>query len=207
MRLGILHDSAAQERMYAREVADAAAKKKAAETPTVRTEAQQKIADAEAAESKTKGSDKDKDKEKPKPPNIRPLSEARAIELGANFIAEGFIFAVAAGLLVFERWWSRRKENKKDEHVVERLQALEDQTEAISHLEAEIQRLRTIAEAAEILRLEQTAANGKGAETADASTKQYTTPKGAPGVQGTKDSAKIVQDQKQGNRDGSSGIR
>lgn len=159
MRLGILHDSAAQERMYAREAAEAAAKKKEAETPTVKTEAQQKAADAEAAEDKTK---KPKDKEKPKFPNIRPLPEARAIDLGANFIAETFIFAVAAGLLVFERWWSRRKENKKDEHVIERLQALEDQTEAISYLEAEIQRLRTVAEAREIMRKEEEQNAGKG---------------------------------------------
>lgn len=148
MRLGILHDAAAQERMYAREQADAAKKKKDAETSTVKTEAQQKAADAEAAAD---GDKSKKKQEKPKPPTIRPLSESRAIELGANFIAESFIFGVAVGLLLFERWWSRRKENKREEEVIERLRELEERNESISYLEAEVQRLRTRYEAEQSL--------------------------------------------------------
>ena len=138
MRLGILHDAAAQERMHAREAAEAAKKKKDAEIPTARTEAEQKAHDEEGKDPE----EKEKSQQKPPPPKIRPLTEAKAIDLGANFASESFIFMVAAGLLVFERWWSRRKESAKDEHVVERLTALEEQTETISYLEAEVQRLR-----------------------------------------------------------------
>lgn len=129
MRLGILHDTAAQERMHARDIADAAKK-----TSDVTT-------DTETPK------DKPRKKDKAQVASIRPLSEARAIELGANFASESFIFVVAAGLIVFERWWSRRKENKKDEHVVERLHALEKQTEVVSELQSEIARLRAEAAA------------------------------------------------------------
>ncbi|GAM82153.1 hypothetical protein ANO11243_001320 [Dothideomycetidae sp. 11243] len=143
MRLGILHDAAAQERMHAREAAEqaaAAAKKRIdAEKPTVRTEAEQ--AKFESDLNKVEDS-KEKVKEEKKKPKIRPLTDTRAIELGANFASETFIFLVAAGLLVFERWWSKRKETAKDEHVVERLKALEEQTERVGYLEREISRLR-----------------------------------------------------------------
>ncbi|KAG9519599.1 hypothetical protein KCU71_g23846, partial [Aureobasidium melanogenum] len=57
MRLGILHDAAAQERMHAREAAEAAAKKRQSEAPTVKTEAQQKADDAAAADLKEKRSE------------------------------------------------------------------------------------------------------------------------------------------------------
>jgi len=131
--------------MHAREAEEAAKRKKEAETPMVRTESQQKVFDAEQAEEEER--QKGKKDQKPPPPRIRPLSEAKAIDLGANFASEAFIFMVAAGLLVFERWWSRRKENAKDEHVVERLTALEEQTETISYLQTEIERLRAEAKA------------------------------------------------------------
>lgn len=155
MRLGILHDAAAQERMHAREVEEAAKRKKEAEIPMVRTESQQKVFDAEQAEEEAR--QKGKKDQKAPAPRIRPLSETRAIDLGANFASEAFIFMVAAGLLVFERWWSRRKENAKDEHVVERLNALEEQTETISYLQAEIERLRAEAKARDDKEMEQSA--------------------------------------------------
>ena len=154
MRLGILHDTAAQERMAAREAAEANAKKRSGENPTVRTEAEQKRHDSEVKEDGDKAASK---KEKTPKPIIRPLSEARAIDLGANFASEAFIFMVAAGLLVFERWWSRRRESAKDEHVVERLSALEEQTETIGYLEAEVQRLKSKADAYDILQAERAA--------------------------------------------------
>ncbi|KAF4555703.1 OPA3-like protein [Elsinoe fawcettii] len=143
MRLGILHDSAAQERMHAREAAEQAKKKADAETPIVRTEAQQKKYEEEQkAKSEGKDTSQEHKEEKKVKPRIRPLSETRAIELGANFVSEAFIFAVAAGLLFFERWWSRQKEAAKDEHVVERIAALEEQAEKFGQLEREILRLR-----------------------------------------------------------------
>ncbi|KAG8629979.1 hypothetical protein KVT40_001598 [Elsinoe batatas] len=143
MRLGILHDSAAQERMHAREAADQAKKKAESEIPKVRTEAEQKKFDEELqakAEGKDPGQEQ-KEEKKPKP-KIRPLSESRAIELGANFVSEAFIFGVAVGVILFERWWSRQKDAAKDEHVVERIAALEEQAEKVGKLEREILRLR-----------------------------------------------------------------
>lgn len=130
MRLGILHDSAAQERMAERERKRAEEKKKQAETPTVMTELQQKKHDEEAAREKAEGGSKQE--EKPYNPKIRPLSEAKAIDLGANFFSESFIFAVAVGLLVWDTVRSRNK--AKDQREV-----LEDRLDIV---EAEIERLR-----------------------------------------------------------------
>lgn len=137
MRLGILHDAAAQERMHAREAAEAAAKKRQTEVPTVRTEAQQKADDAAAADLKEKKA------EAPAKPRIRPLSENRAIELGANFLSESFIFAVAVGLLVWDQWRTRRKESTRREGVEDRLDALEDHTRQIVALKSEVERLKS----------------------------------------------------------------
>lgn len=137
MRLGILHDAAAQERMHAREAAEAAAKKRQTETPSVRTEAQQKADDAAAADLKEKKA------EAPAKPRIRPLSENRAIELGANFLSESFIFAVAVGLLVWDQWRTRRKESTRREGVEDRLDALEDHTRQIVALKSEVERLKS----------------------------------------------------------------
>lgn len=142
MRLGILHDAAAQERMHAREAAEAAAKKKAAETPTVKTEAQIKEEEAAAAEDK-----KNADKPKPYKPKIRPLSESRAIELGANFIAESFVFLVALGCIFAERIYSGRKESTRRDELADRLEALEARVDKVPYLESEIQRLRATYEA------------------------------------------------------------
>lgn len=130
MRLGMLHDSAAQERMAEREKKIAEEKKRQAEAPTVMTELQQKKHDEEAAREKKDGGAKKESK--PHIPRIRPLSEAKAIELGANFFSESFIFAVAVGLLVWDSWRSRSK--AKDQREV-----LEDRLDIV---EAEVDRLR-----------------------------------------------------------------
>lgn len=136
MRLGILHDAAAQERMHAREAAEAAVRKRQTESPTVKTEAQQKEADLAAAELKKE------EKAAPPKPRIRPLSESRAIELGANFLSESFIFGVAVGLLVWDQWRTRRKENTRREGIDDRLEALEDHTRQIVDLRSEVDRLK-----------------------------------------------------------------
>lgn len=78
-RLGLLQDSAALEKQAAREAAEAQAKKHKSEAPTVKTEAQTKADDA--AEARSKDS-LDKAKEQRKKPKIRPLSEAKAIDVG-----------------------------------------------------------------------------------------------------------------------------
>ncbi|KIY71299.1 OPA3-domain-containing protein [Cylindrobasidium torrendii FP15055 ss-10] len=57
--------------------------------------------------------------------HVRPLSETRAIDTGANFIAEGFMFAVAAGLILGETYRSSRKETQRRDDVKARLDDLE----------------------------------------------------------------------------------
>ncbi|CUS11059.1 unnamed protein product [Tuber aestivum] len=61
-----------------------------------------------------------------KPPRIRPLSENKAIENGANFISEFFLFSVAGGLILFEQIRSRRKEASRRDMVTDRLEELEE---------------------------------------------------------------------------------
>lgn len=127
MRLGILHDAAAQDRMYAQ--AEAEAKRKKEAPPTVLNELEQKKKDDETAKEKEEGK---KESKAPKV-KIRPLSEAKAIELGANFFSEAFIFAVAAGLLVWDSWRSRRKESARRDDVADRLDGLEAELDRLRH--------------------------------------------------------------------------
>ena len=122
LRLGLLQDPAAIEKQVQREAKEAAAKKSKAEIPTVKTEAQTKA--DELAEAKEKDKEADKSK-KAHHPRIRPLSEAKAIETGANFISETFVFGVALGLLFIERWYSRTKENNRRSDVADKLAELE----------------------------------------------------------------------------------
>ncbi|KAF8652565.1 hypothetical protein AX16_004347 [Volvariella volvacea WC 439] len=58
--------------------------------------------------------------------HIRPLSETKAIENGANALAEGFLFSVALILILGETWRSSRKESKRREGVADQLEDLGD---------------------------------------------------------------------------------
>ena len=142
-RIGLLQDAAAVEKQAAREAAQDAAKRHKHNTPTVKTEAQTKA--GEEAATKTAKEDSEPPKPKPKP-RIRPLTEAKAIESGANFISETFLFSVAAGLIFFESWRSRKKETTRRDDVAERLADLEDSEKgarrALVELEREVLRLR-----------------------------------------------------------------
>ncbi|RPB17971.1 hypothetical protein L211DRAFT_844189, partial [Terfezia boudieri ATCC MYA-4762] len=60
--------------------------------------------------------------------HIRPLSETKAIDRGAAFISEFFLFAVAGSLILFESLRSRRKETNRQDIVTERLERLEERT-------------------------------------------------------------------------------
>ncbi|GAA5947640.1 hypothetical protein JCM10213_002241 [Rhodosporidiobolus nylandii] len=55
------------------------------------------------------------------PKHVRPLSEARAIDAGANFLSEGFLFSVAATIILGETWRSRRAENQRRDLVKDTL--------------------------------------------------------------------------------------
>lgn len=56
---------------------------------------------------------------------IRPLNDTKAIQNGANFLAESFVFSVAGGLIVYESWRSRRKEQARQESVVDDIKVLQ----------------------------------------------------------------------------------
>jgi len=132
LRLGLLQDPAAIDRQIAREAAEAEARRKDRHTPTVLTEEQTRAAENLSSEERKKIEDKVKSEEKAKTyRRIRPLSEAKAIDSGANFISEAFLFCGAGGLIVFETWRSRRKEATRQRGVEERLKDLEQEVEGL----------------------------------------------------------------------------
>jgi hypothetical protein len=56
----------------------------------------------------------------------------RAIDNGANFIAESFLFMVAASLIVAETWRSSNKESKRRENVTDQLEELTSQVQNLT---------------------------------------------------------------------------
>jgi optic atrophy 3 protein len=119
------------ERQIAREVADAEARRKRAAIPTAKTEAQTKF-DQDRLKKEIKDIEaKAKEKNQPR---VRPLTESKAIETGANFISEGFLFCVTGGIIVFEWWRQGRKESNRRDEVKERLNGLEGRMERIENL-------------------------------------------------------------------------
>ncbi|KAL8776046.1 MAG: hypothetical protein Q9213_008402 [Squamulea squamosa] len=143
LKLGLLQDRANIDKQIAREAAEAQAKRQKQEIPTVKTEAQTKADERPTTKEKDKGPDKSKTVSKPR---IRPLSEAKAIDAGANFASESFLLSVGIGLIIFERWWSSRRENNRREDVSGRIEELEESEKAarraLVELEKEILRMR-----------------------------------------------------------------
>lgn len=56
----------------------------------------------------------------------------RAIENGANALAEGFLFGVAALLIIGETWRSSRSQTKRREGVDDKLDELQTQLDGLS---------------------------------------------------------------------------
>ncbi|KAL2912312.1 Optic atrophy 3 protein [Polyrhizophydium stewartii] len=84
---------------------------------------------------------------------IRPLNDARAVELGADFISESILFLVAALTIIGETWRSSRNTKKRNislDDSVERLEAqtgenqarIEELSELVGALRREIAELR-----------------------------------------------------------------
>ncbi|EPX72529.1 optic atrophy 3 family protein [Schizosaccharomyces octosporus yFS286] len=67
---------------------------------------------------------------------VRPLNDAKAVDAGANFLSETFVFTVAGGAILFETWRVRRKEKNRRDNI----------TEAIFGLQQEIIRINGILE-------------------------------------------------------------
>ncbi|KAK9463867.1 optic atrophy 3 protein-domain-containing protein [Lipomyces oligophaga] len=62
---------------------------------------------------------------------IRPLNDAKAIEMGANFLSESVLFGVAAGVVIFETVRSSRKETARREGVNDEIASLREQIEQL----------------------------------------------------------------------------
>jgi hypothetical protein len=56
--------------------------------------------------------------------HLSPFLIIRAIDQGANFIAEGFMFSVAAVLIIGETWRSSRNQSKRRDSVDDQLEDL-----------------------------------------------------------------------------------
>jgi hypothetical protein len=128
MRLGLLQDPAVIDRQIAKEVAAAEARRKQSQAPTVKTEEETK---AEEAMTKEEREAARKKVEAARKPRIRPLSEAKAIETGANFLAESFIFAVGISVIVFEQWRQRRKAQNQRDDIREDLEELQQELKIV----------------------------------------------------------------------------
>lgn len=143
LRLGLLQDHAAIERQIARDAKDAAAKKVESQIPTVKTEAQTK---AEETVGKKGAAEQMKQENKTSQPKIRPLGETKAIELGANFFSETFIFSVAVTLLIVERLYSNEREKARRNDLSEKLAKLDERDQLhgveVELLKQEVQDLR-----------------------------------------------------------------
>jgi hypothetical protein len=139
LRLGSIRDNTATRKQAE---AAAEAKKHIPTSPTVKTEAATKAEEEAVLKAKAAA----EEAAKPHHYRIRPLSESKAIESGANFISESFLFMVAGGLILFESWRSRRKEGTRREGVEDRLAELEQTNktsrEALVALEKELLALK-----------------------------------------------------------------
>lgn len=141
LRIGNIRETAAAQR---RAEADAAVRKLKPTVPTAKTEAEAKAEQEAIARAQAMASEAAKPAPKP---HIRPLSEAKAIESGAAFISETFLFLVAGGLIVFETMRARRKETTRREDMEGRLMELEQSEKAarkaLVSLEKELLHLKT----------------------------------------------------------------
>ena len=144
-RLGLLQDQAAINKQLAQEAAERNAKRHKHEKATAKTEAEIKAEEEAAVKAKDKPKEESK-KESKRTLKIRPLSEAKAIDSGANLASEVFLLLVAIGCVVGERLYSSQKESTRKEDVAERLEELENYEKAVRHgmveMEREIIRLR-----------------------------------------------------------------
>lgn len=64
---------------------------------------------------------------------IRPLNDNKAIEKGANFLSEVFVFSVAGSLILYESNRSRRKTNLEKTNVQDDISFLQDEIVALQH--------------------------------------------------------------------------
>ncbi|PVU92802.1 hypothetical protein BB561_003610 [Smittium simulii] len=76
-----------------------------------------------------------------KPEAVRPLNEAKAVDNGAEFIGEAFIFSVAALIILLEAHRQRTVSKKEKKRLEDRLEYLESLPNEIIRLEQAIDML------------------------------------------------------------------
>lgn len=65
---------------------------------------------------------------------IRPLNDKKAVENGANFISEAFIFSVAGLLILYESFRSRAKANSEKQTVKSDISVLQEELSEVKDL-------------------------------------------------------------------------
>ncbi|KAJ2499649.1 hypothetical protein GGI11_007940 [Coemansia sp. RSA 2049] len=73
---------------------------------------------------------------------IRPLNDARAIDAGANFLGEAFIFGVALSLIFAEQMRSRNQAQRRRNAVDDRLDVVEGKVQGLQEGLQELRRER-----------------------------------------------------------------
>lgn len=68
------------------------------------------------------------------PQKVRPLNDAKAIANGANAISEGFLFAVAAALILGETYRGSRKNANQRDRTEESLNQLREEVEKLANI-------------------------------------------------------------------------
>ncbi|KAI9490034.1 optic atrophy 3 protein-domain-containing protein [Zychaea mexicana] len=65
---------------------------------------------------------------------IRPLNDARAVDAGANFLSESFVFGVAASIIIAESWRSHFSAKNRRSYVDDALDNLEEDSDKLKKL-------------------------------------------------------------------------
>ncbi|CAG8476512.1 2216_t:CDS:2 [Paraglomus occultum] len=71
--------------------------------------------------------------------SVRPLKDAKAVDMGANFLGETLVFGVAAGLIIFEQRRSYKSNKDKYEDC---MNSTEELKKGMELLQKEIEQLR-----------------------------------------------------------------
>ncbi|KAB8621914.1 hypothetical protein FH972_026023 [Carpinus fangiana] len=158
MRLGLLQDPAIIDQRIARETEKAEKGRKARIAETIaasnpdapprtsydvptKEETEEEAVARKKEEREAEKKVREEEAQRLEKIRIRPLSEAKAIDSGANFVSEAFLFLVAGGLILFESLRSRRKEASRREDVRERIEALEAREVDFERRELELENI------------------------------------------------------------------
>lgn len=68
------------------------------------------------------------------------MARFRAVTNGANTLAEGFLFAVAAGLILAETWRSSRSGAKRRDAIDDQIEELQEQVKILTEQMHNVQR-------------------------------------------------------------------